>query len=110
MKNKITFTTIDEGVEALIKEYCDSEVCGEEMISFMLSNDSFDSSIPTQILHGAIQGFRVWDEEEGDDTDIYSDGESYTFPDGSIVPKGMRVGYGINEKIFIDENITAVEG
>jgi len=104
---KTTFTAVEEGLKALIEAFSDSEVCGEEMIRVMLSDDSFDPSIPVHVLHEAIQLFRVWEEDDDDDTDLHSDGENYTFPDGSIVPKGMRVGY-INEdnEVCIDENIT----
>lgn len=41
-----------------------------------------------------------------DEGDLHSDGVNYAFTDGSVVEKGMRVGY-INDdgKICIDENI-----
>jgi hypothetical protein len=106
MKTKIIFTTVEEGFEILREHYSGSEVVGGETIDFLLSNDKFDSSIPVSVLHGAIQKFREWDANE-DDEELFSDGVNYTFPDGSIVPKGMRVGY-INEdnEVCIDENIT----
>lgn len=103
MQTKITFTTIEEGFNALREEYANSEVVAGDMIDFIFSSDGIDLSIPDSVLHGAIQMFRSWD---GEDDEVGSDGLNYSFPDGSRVPKGMRVGIADIEGIHIDENIT----
>jgi len=121
--DRLKFSTVDEGFEAIKRAYQDSEVCEGEFANYLVLNydKCFDASIDPTIAIQAIQKFRQWGyEPESDvafdafgDTEELSENQFYGFMFMSNgqemqLPDGVRVGIKQEDGgIVLDEGITA---
>jgi hypothetical protein len=64
---KIFFSTVEEGFKLLMERYRQEDMQDEALIDFLQEENEFDSSIPTDILDGAIIMFLDWDSDEDPD-------------------------------------------
>jgi len=126
IKEKLSFETIEEGKDKIVSLYAaKSETTGGEFADSLAEHvkDEFDAAIPLPIVMGAIQAFREWDCEDGNEIlaevhmlHIGEDGfggepywdndfQDYMFEDGSFVIQGTRVGVEVDNKLVLDKGI-----
>jgi len=123
--SKIHFSEVSEGKKKIISLYAKEEVSSGEFADYLVKHISnmFESSMPLSLIIGAIQAFRVWDnedknevlakvamihiEENGFGDEAYWDNtfQDYIYHDRSFVPKGTRIGIRTNNSLVLDEGI-----
>lgn len=119
---KMSFTTVAEGLGKIKNEYLNGEVTEGEFADYLVSSydDYFDKSVDTLIAIRSIQEFREWDYEMEDDavkcfggTEALSENGLYGFVfkrDGKSrqLPDGIRIGIQKEDgSVVLDEGITA---
>jgi len=122
-ENKLCFSTVEEGFEAIKEAYRESEVVEGEFADYLINNydECFDASVGPLIAIQAIQKFRQCGyEPEKDfafdafgDTEALSDNGCYGFifmrnGQSMQLPDGVRIGIEQEDgSIILDEGITA---